>query len=239
MGASDPTSETLAEPDPAVLVDQHGRLVAGDRVASEELAGRVLGRLLKRLRRRWPKWAPTHVLYDAVVDVFLDYVDAPQRCDPARASLLGWLVLAAHRDVVNVYRSGRKRFNHDTPPVSALTESGTEHHHGHHGHETTRSQPPPLRGISRPKSGVLTTVLTTTPTAGGGQKRSMADAHEFQADADGRRRYPWPHLKNPVSAVRSRPSAPILDFRGTDYRQVERTTDKNVDNNPVSRCKLC
>jgi hypothetical protein len=79
VGAADPTSENLVAPDPAVLCELHGRLLAGDRVASDELAKKVLGPLVKRLERRWRRWSHTDRLYDAAVDAFLEYVDAPER----------------------------------------------------------------------------------------------------------------------------------------------------------------
>jgi len=41
----------------------------------------------------------------------------------------------------------------------------------------------------------------------------MAAAREFQADAGGRRRYPWPHLKSPVSAVRTAPPHSMLSLK--------------------------
>lgn len=120
MGPPDPTSGSPAETDRAVLLELHGRLVAGDRVASEQLADKVLGPIVKRLERRWPNWVHTDVLYDAAVDAFLDYLDAPERFDASKGSLLGWLELAAHRDVVNSYRSEKQRSANDTPPLSAL-----------------------------------------------------------------------------------------------------------------------
>lgn len=119
MGATEPTSEDLAAFDQTVR-ERHGRLLAGDRVASEELFKPVVGKVVKRLERRWRRWRHTDVLYDAAVNAFLDYVDAPERFDPQQSSLVGWLQLAAHRDVVNVYRSGKQRFMYDVAPLSAL-----------------------------------------------------------------------------------------------------------------------
>ena len=39
-------------------------------------------------------------------------------------------------------------------------------------------------------------------------------------------------LKNPVSAVRSRPSAPVSDLKSRSYQSLDRTSDNNLDNNP-------
>ncbi len=121
VGAADPAGEELATIEQRIR-PLHDRLLAGDRVASEEVAPLVLGPVLTRLERRWPRWTHTDVLYDAAVDALLDYADAPERYDPDRGSLIGWLELAAHRDVTNGYRSAKQRTAHDTPPLSAIQD---------------------------------------------------------------------------------------------------------------------
>ncbi len=105
-------------PDP--IRAAHDRLVAGDRVASEELASLLLDPLLARLRRRWPRWKHTDVLHDAAVDVMLDYLQAPERYDPGSGPLLRWLEVAAHRDLTNTYRSARQRQAVELVPLSAV-----------------------------------------------------------------------------------------------------------------------
>jgi hypothetical protein len=98
----------------------HERLIAGDRVASEELAVLLLMPLVERLEHRWRRWAHTDVLYNAAVDVFLAYVEAPERYDLKRKSLLRWLELAAHRDLTNSYRSTRQRWSIELAPISSV-----------------------------------------------------------------------------------------------------------------------
>jgi hypothetical protein len=98
----------------------HERLLAGDRVASEELAALLLRPLVERLEHRWPRWANIEVLYDAAVDVFLDYVAAPERYDLELKTLLGWLEFAAHRDLTNRYRSTRQRRALELAPMSSI-----------------------------------------------------------------------------------------------------------------------
>ncbi|MGH3714556.1 MAG: hypothetical protein ACRDT4_14010 [Micromonosporaceae bacterium] len=105
-------------PDPVQAA--HNRLVAGDRVASEELADLLLEPLVTRLKRRWPRWRHTDVLYDAAVDVVLDYLQAPERYDPSSGPLLRWLEVAAHRDLTNAYRSARQRQAIELVPLSAV-----------------------------------------------------------------------------------------------------------------------
>jgi len=117
----DDAEQGLIEVDPPDPVQAaHNRLVAGDRVASEELAGLLLDPLVARLRRRWPRWKHTDVLYDAAVDVVLDYLQAPERYDPGSGPLLRWLEIAAHRDLTNAYRSVRQRRAIELAPLSAI-----------------------------------------------------------------------------------------------------------------------
>jgi RNA polymerase sigma-70 factor, ECF subfamily len=111
----------------------HDRLVAGDRVASEELASLLLDPLVARLRRRWPRWNHTDVLYDAAVDVVLDYLQAPERYEPGRGPLLRWLEVAAHRDLTNAYRSARQRQAIELVPLSAVGDPKRPSHEIPHG----------------------------------------------------------------------------------------------------------
>lgn len=104
---------------PDAMQAAHNRLVAGDRVASGELAALLLEPLVTRLKRRWPSWKHTDVLHDAAVDVVLDYLQAPERYDPG-GPLLRWLEVAAHRDLTNAYRSARQRQVIELVPLSAI-----------------------------------------------------------------------------------------------------------------------
>jgi RNA polymerase sigma-70 factor, ECF subfamily len=102
------------------ILAAHDRLIAGDRVASEELAGLLLDPLVARLKRRWPRWEHTDVLYDAAVDVMLSYLEAPERYSPSTGPLLRWLEVAAHGDLTNTYRSGRQRQAIELVPLSTI-----------------------------------------------------------------------------------------------------------------------
>lgn len=87
----------------------HQRLLDGDPVASSDLAEAYLPMLIERLRRRWPWLRDETRLYDAAADVLLAYAQHPARYDPAKASLLAYLTLAAHRDLQNALeRDGRR-----------------------------------------------------------------------------------------------------------------------------------
>jgi hypothetical protein len=89
----------------------HARLVAGNPVASAELAELVLPEVALRLARRWPRTRGTDQVHDAVVEVFVQYVRSPNRYDPVRSSLVGWLQMQAHADLTNDYRSPARSFH--------------------------------------------------------------------------------------------------------------------------------
>ncbi len=91
--------------------DLHARLVAGDRVASGDLAELVLPELVDRLRRRWPTLAGADAVHDAAVQVFVGYLREPERYDPSRSNLVSWLQMQAHGDLTNDYRSPRRSFH--------------------------------------------------------------------------------------------------------------------------------
>lgn len=89
----------------------HARLVAGDPVASAELAEVVLPEVAVRLARRWPRAQGTDQIHDAIVEVFVQYIRSPTRYDPARSTLIGWLQMQAHADLTNDYRSPTRSFH--------------------------------------------------------------------------------------------------------------------------------
>lgn len=51
----------------------------------------------------------------------------------------------------------------------------------------------------------------------------MTASCEFQADAGGHPQHPWPHLRSPVAAVPSRPSAPSSYLQEQDEHPLDRT----------------
>jgi hypothetical protein len=89
----------------------HARLVAGDPVASAELAEIVLPEIAVRLARRWPRARGTDQVHDAIVEVFMQYIRSPTRYDPARSTLVGWVQMQAHADLTNDYRSPTRSFH--------------------------------------------------------------------------------------------------------------------------------
>ena len=92
----------------AVLHSIHARLLAEDPTASADLCETFLPLLAGRLRRQFPTVDADQV-HDAVVDALLNYIEHPQRYDPARGSLAHYLTLSARGDVLNLLRRETRR----------------------------------------------------------------------------------------------------------------------------------
>lgn len=83
----------------------HGRVVAGDPTATEQVFVQLLDPLIDRLGYKWPLLRGTERLRDQAIDSVFNYLEAPGRFDPRRRSLLGYLVMDAHGDLTNEYRA--------------------------------------------------------------------------------------------------------------------------------------
>lgn len=94
----------MASIDRAVQDDLHRRVLAGDPVVRAEVFELLLDPLVDRLAFRWPRLRGTEQLGDQAIDAIMGYLGAPARYDPARSSLLTYLALDAHGDLLNSYR---------------------------------------------------------------------------------------------------------------------------------------
>lgn len=112
----------------------HQRLLAGDYTAASELIATYLPILRARLRRRHPEADDEFLVADAATDSLLDYCERPALYDPTQARLLGYLTMAAERDLINALekrqRLRRKQTSLDNvedhrPVRNALIEDGT------------------------------------------------------------------------------------------------------------------
>lgn len=101
-------------------LDIHQRLVQGDPTASVDATELLLDPLVDRLRTKWPGPEYAEACHDAAVEVVVAYLTAPARYDPTRSSLLTWLVMQAHGDLINSYRSPQRAFERDWLVESAL-----------------------------------------------------------------------------------------------------------------------
>ena len=91
-------------------LDVHQRLLQGDPTASADAAELLLDPVVTRLKRKWPGTAYSDACHDAAVDVLVVYFTDPSRYKPAQSSLVGWLVMQAHGDLLNDYASKPKQF---------------------------------------------------------------------------------------------------------------------------------
>jgi hypothetical protein len=91
-------------------LEVHQRLLGGDPVAPADAAELLLDQVAGRLRYKWPDVVYTDACSDAAVEVLVTYLADPSRYQPSRSSLVGWLVMQAHRDLINDYDSKPKRF---------------------------------------------------------------------------------------------------------------------------------
>jgi RNA polymerase sigma-70 factor (ECF subfamily) len=92
----------------------HARLLAGDVLASAELAETYLAPLVARLLRHHPHDDP-HLVETAAIDAVLATAEHPERYNPARGSLATYLWIAARGDLRNARQSAWRRAAHHTP----------------------------------------------------------------------------------------------------------------------------
>jgi DNA-directed RNA polymerase specialized sigma24 family protein len=89
----------------------HERLVNGDPTASEELARKYLPSIQRHVSGR----AHAHGVYDrdvindAAVDAVFGYIRSPEKFDPGKSGLYGYLKRAAERDLINAVQKDRRR----------------------------------------------------------------------------------------------------------------------------------
>jgi len=107
----------------------HQRLLAGDPTAPEELARTFLPLIQRHVSAR----AYDHgiqdrdLINDATVDAVFGYIRHPEKFDPDKSGLLGYLKRAAERDLINVVEKDRRRRRgeelHEDVEVSILARN--------------------------------------------------------------------------------------------------------------------
>jgi len=102
----------------------HHALLRSDPTAPARIVEALLEPLLERLRWKWPHADPRDLEQQAA-DSLLRYFDAPWRYDPKRASLLHFLVLDAHGDLINAYNRPRRleEIPHEDVALTAATRN--------------------------------------------------------------------------------------------------------------------
>lgn len=99
----------MGEQDPTVLA-LHDRLLAGDPVASVDLAERFLEPLIRATRSALRPSDDEQLADDAATDALLSYAERPEQFDPSRMSLDRYLRMSARGDLRNLRaREARQR----------------------------------------------------------------------------------------------------------------------------------
>lgn len=82
----------------------HKKLIDGDILASAEIAEYLLPKLTQQLKRKFPDVYDAHMIDTSVADALLNYLDKPNRYDPTKQSLAGYLLMSAKGDLLNALR---------------------------------------------------------------------------------------------------------------------------------------
>jgi DNA-directed RNA polymerase specialized sigma24 family protein len=85
--------------------DLHRRVLNRDPTAKADVFETLLDPLIDSLGYRWPGLRGEDQLRDNAIDSVFNYLAAPERYDPKRCSLLTYLRMDAHNDLINAYRS--------------------------------------------------------------------------------------------------------------------------------------
>ena len=125
----------MAEQDFKALSNHlHELLVHGDPTATALIAEEILPEVMSQLRcRKEAKGCDEQVLFDAMYDGFFEYTNKPDQFQVTKSSLLAFLTLAAHRNLLNSRRSARTRLKYEksveVPPAagnSSLEEENVD-----------------------------------------------------------------------------------------------------------------
>ncbi len=81
------------------FIDIHDRLLAGDETASSDLVLNIGPKVENIVASKHSNWRDTYELHDAVVDALFDHIRHPRKFDPARSTFLGFLTMAADRNL--------------------------------------------------------------------------------------------------------------------------------------------
>jgi hypothetical protein len=92
----------------AWLLEIHERLLAGDPTAPAKLLQAVFLPLKRAVHERNPGLPDEHLVDDAVTEALLNYIKGPDKFNPDRAGLLGYLRMAAQGDLKNALAKRRR-----------------------------------------------------------------------------------------------------------------------------------
>lgn len=109
----------------------HTRLLARDPTASEELAREYLPLVKQHVRIRALQHGiqDQDLINDATVEAVFDYIRKPEKFNPQKSGLLGYLKRAAERDLMNEVQKDRRRRRgeelHEDVELSVLARNKT------------------------------------------------------------------------------------------------------------------
>lgn len=86
----------------------HAAVCAGEPTATSRAFTTLLDPLVDWLGFRWPDLRATERLYDFAVDSVMKYLQAPDRYIPTQSSLLSYLRMDAHGDLLNEHERVRR-----------------------------------------------------------------------------------------------------------------------------------
>src|SRR5688500_14589281 len=86
----------------------HQLLLEGDVTAPARITEVFMPLVIDRLRRRYPYLSDPDLIDTAVEDTLINYFNRPEQYDPAKASLAGYLRMAANGDLLNLLKRPRK-----------------------------------------------------------------------------------------------------------------------------------
>lgn len=89
------------------LLNLHARMLTGDVVAPSEVAELVLPVLTERLSKRHSAIFDPDLIDTAVTDALLNYFAHPDRYNPEESSLIGYLLMSANGDLLNLLKPKR------------------------------------------------------------------------------------------------------------------------------------
>ena len=114
------------------LLNIHKRLLDGDPTATVDIFDAVVPTLKGYLRGKFPELAPSadpDIYADAVFEALTDYFKNPRKFDQSKRGLMGYLRMAAYRDLQNLLAKERRhakgRISLDDDVAKRLTDGNS------------------------------------------------------------------------------------------------------------------
>jgi RNA polymerase sigma-70 factor (ECF subfamily) len=102
----------------------HAEVCAGDPTASSRVFTVLLEPLIDWLGFRWRNERDAERVRDFAIDSILGYLEDPQRYDPSQASLLTYLRMDAHGDLLNDHERRQRRGKKEAEATVELAPGG-------------------------------------------------------------------------------------------------------------------